>query len=444
MITELYTTINLCLFANPDTQTTTSEGLTPGMHTYYEDRLIDNAEPYLVHDQFGDKYPIPKHGGKTIQFRKYSPLSKALTALTEGVTPDGNSLNMSTIEATVSQYGDYVTCSDVLELTHIDPQIEQATKLLGSQAGRTLDTITRDVITAGTNVMYAPKVSGSTVTEVLSRSALDKTAQLTYDLIFKAVAKLKSMNANPVGDSFVAIVHPNVACDLMLSDKWIGVHQYANPENMVHEEMRPPYGIPMVAVYILGHRVGNIEVPVLYTNHKSYDYEGHEVTKGLPDPFLDSLTHDSIIVQIPLLHGQINNRLEKVLSVFDQTNKEKADQHIVQLDDAKYHDDPDMQYILHRLAMASGNAQLRQDMNVEDEYFKAIEDRDTAIMSRDKIIKEKDQQISQKNQQISQKNQLISQKDQQISQQSQLLDRVREKLRKQGLSEDEIKKWLEK
>ena len=87
--------------------------------------------------------------------------------------------------------------------------------------------------------------------------------------------------------------------------------------------------------------------------------------------------------------------------------------------------------------MASGNAQLRQDMNVEDEYFKAIEDRDTAIMSRDKIIKEKDQQISQTDQQI-------SQKDQQISQQSQLLDRVREKLRKQGLSEDEIKKWLEK
>ena len=146
----------------------------------------------------------------------------------------------------MSQYGDYVTCSDVLELTHIDPQIEQATKLLGSQAGRTLDTITRDVITAGTNVMYAPKVSGSTVTEVLSRSALDKTAQLTYDLIFKAVAKLKSMNANPVGDSFVAIVHPNVACDLMLSDKWIGVHQYANPENIYQGEIGKLAGVRFV------------------------------------------------------------------------------------------------------------------------------------------------------------------------------------------------------
>ena len=241
--------------------------------------------------------------------------------------------------------------------------------------------------------------------------------------------------------------------------------QYANPENMVHEEMRPPYGIPMVAVYILGHRVGNINVPVLYVNHKPCDYEGNEVTQGLPDPFVDSLTHDSIIVQIPLLHGQINNRLEKVLSVFDQTNKEKDNRQVVELDDANYEDDADMQYILHRLVMASVDSQLRQDMNVEDEYFQAIEDRDTAIMSRDKQIKEKDQQLSQKDQQLSQKDkqlsqkdkqlsqkdqqlsqkdQQLSQKDKQLSQKDQQLNRVREKLRQQGLSEKEIEEWLGK
>ena len=199
-------------------------------------------------------------------------------------------------------------------------------------------------------------------------------------------------------------------------------------------------------------------MPVLYVNHKSYDYDGHEVTQGLPDPFVDSLVHDSIIVQIPLLHGQINNRLYKVLSVFDQTNKEKDNRQLVELDEANYQDDADMQYILHRLIMASGDAQLRQDMNVEDEYFQAIEDRDTAIMSRDKMIKEKDQQISQQNQQLSQKDQQLSQKDQQLSQKDQQLsqkdqqlsqkdqqlDRIREKLRQQGLSEDEIAEWFEK
>ena len=213
--------------------------------------------------------------------------------------------------------------------------------------------------------------------------------------------------------------------------------QYANPENMVREEMRPPYGIPMVAVYILGHRVGHINVPVLYVNHKPYDYEGNEVTEGLPDPFVDSLVHDSIIVQIPLLHGQINNRREKVLSVFDQTNKEKDNRQLVELDDANYQDDADMQYILHRLLMASSDAQLRQDMNVEDEYFQAIEDRDTAIMSRDKVIKEKDQQILQQNQQL-------SEQSQQLSEQSQRLARIREKLRQQGLSEIEIEEWMRK
>ena len=234
--------------------------------------------------------------------------------------------------------------------------------------------------------------------------------------------------------------------------------QYANPENMVREEMRPPYGIPMVAVYILGHRVGHINVPVLYVNHKPYDYEGNEVTEGLPDPFVDSLVHDSIIVQIPLLHGQINNRLEKVFSVFDQTNKEKDNRQLVELDDANYQDDADMQYILHRLLMASSDAQLRQDMNVEDEYFQAIEDRDTAIMSRDKVIKEKDQQILQQNQQLSEQSQQLSEQSQQLSEQSQQLslkdqqlslkdqqlDRVREKLRQQGLSENEIEEWLGK
>lgn len=213
--------------------------------------------------------------------------------------------------------------------------------------------------------------------------------------------------------------------------------QYANPENMVHEEERPPYGLPMVAVYILGHKVGNINVPVLYVNHKSYDYDGHEVTEGLPDPFVDSLIHDSIIVQIPLLHGQINNRLEKVLSVFDQTNKEKDNRQMVELDEANYQDDADMQYILRQLALASTDTQIRQDMNAEDVYIQPLEDRDTAIMSRDKVIKEKDNQILQKNQQL-------SEQSQQLSEQSRQLDRVREKLRQKGMSEEEIDEWIRK
>ena len=216
---ELIKLMTLQFFA---TQTTLLDDLSPEMKTYYEKRLIDYAEPALVHDQFADKYPIPAHGGKTIEFRKYSPLAKALTPLTEGVTPNGNKLEVTAITATVAQYGDYIEISDVLDLTAIDPNMEQATKLLGGQAGRTLDTITREVITAGTNVMYAPKADGTPVT---SRATVAADCLLTVDTIFVAVARLKEMNTMPIDDSFVAIVHPNVAADLMRSEAWQGIHK---------------------------------------------------------------------------------------------------------------------------------------------------------------------------------------------------------------------------
>lgn len=176
--------------------------------------------------------------------------------------------------------------------------------------------------------------------------------------------------------------------------------QYSNPENVPSENNKDGYAIPMVAIYLLGHRVGDINVPVLYVKHKAYDYDGNVVTDGIPDPFVESLIHDSIIVQIPLLHGQVNNRLEKVLSVFDQSQKNGSDRHVLNVNDTQFDDDDDMQYLLRRLLMAAANAQLRQDMNVEDEYFKALEDRDTALMIKDKKLAEQAEQLEQNKAQL--------------------------------------------
>ena len=146
---------DLQLFSDLNTQTTHSDGLSDEMKVYYSDYLIDNALPKLVHDQFAQKHPIPKNGGKIIEFRKYSPLPKLLSVLQEGVTPDGQSLTVTTITSEVRQYGGYVTLSDILMLTAIDNNLVQATKLLGNQAGATLDTITREVMNGGTNVIYS-------------------------------------------------------------------------------------------------------------------------------------------------------------------------------------------------------------------------------------------------------------------------------------------------
>ena len=172
--------------------------------------------------------------------------------------------------------------------------------------------------------------------------------------------------------------------------------QYNAEENMLKEDNSDAesYGIPMIAVYLLGHRIGDIDKPVVYVNRKAFDYDGYEIENGENDPFINSLTHDSIIVQIPLLHGKINNKLDRVLSVFDQTKRDKKDQHIVYLDINNYENDPDMMYLVHRLGMAALSADLRQEMNEEDEFFSAIEARDTQLMQTKKELSEATTQLN--------------------------------------------------
>lgn len=243
--------LNLQLFAEMNTQTTAlaTEGnnLSAEMKIFYDMTLIDEAQAKLVHDQFGQKKPIPKGSGKTIEFRKFSPLPKATKPITEGVTPDGNSLNVSTITATVNQYGDYIVQSDVLELTAIDNTILEATKLLGNQAGLTLDTITRNVLQGGTAVMYCPKISSDgTETAVTSRAALDATSQLTVDVVMQAATELKANNAPTIDGKYVAIIHPYVAYDLMRDPEWTDAHKYANPTNLYEGEIGEIAGVRFV------------------------------------------------------------------------------------------------------------------------------------------------------------------------------------------------------
>ena len=200
--------------------------------------------------------------------------------------------------------------------------------------------------------------------------------------------------------------------------QYLGVH-YSNPKNM----LASGHALPMVAVYLLGHRVGDIEEPVLYVSHRACDYNDNVVTKGLPNAFVDSLTHDSIIVQIPCLHGHINNRLDMVLSIFDQTRRYVNDNRLLKIDDSAYADDAEMERIIHRLTMAAADADMRHRMNVEDEYFGAIEKRDTEILVRDRQLAEQKTQLAeQKTQLAEQKTQLAEQKTQLAEQKTQLAE----------------------
>ena len=232
---------------NPTVNVTTDSKLSAENKTFYDRALVEEAGPNLIHGQFGQKRPIPKNGGKRIQFRRYASLPKALKPLTEGVTPEGRKLSATAVEAEVNQYGDFVCLSDVLDLTAIDNNVLEASKAVGRQAGLTLDTITRNVLQSGTNVFYCPKVGANGVqTPVTDRSGLDKTCTLTVDVVKKVAAMLKAANAPKIDGDYECILHPYVAYDIMSDPRWEEMHKYTTPENMYQGEIGRIAGVRFV------------------------------------------------------------------------------------------------------------------------------------------------------------------------------------------------------
>lgn len=224
--------------AEMNLNTTYSPGLSPELKTFYDKTLLKEARPNLVHAQLGQKRNIPKNGGKTIEFRGYTALPKTLVPLAEGVTPNGSSLNVKTITATVEQYGDYVALSDMILTTAIDNNLVEANELLGAQSGETLDRLTAEVINSGTNVQFS---GGKT-----ARSTLKDGDILTVDDIKKAVRTLKRFNVKKIKGDYVGIIHPDVSYDLTSDPAWENVKTYSDPEDFYAGEIGRIHGVRFV------------------------------------------------------------------------------------------------------------------------------------------------------------------------------------------------------
>ena len=209
--------------------------------------------------------------------------------------------------------------------------------------------------------------------------------------------------------------------------QYLGVH-YQNPKNIVTASA-DRHALPMIAVYLLGHTVGEIEAPVIYVRHQAYDYDNHLVTHGIPNKFVDSLNHDSIIVQIPRLHGKINNRLDKVLSIFDQKRVCEDNQHYLSLDEQAFDAaDTDMQPIFHRLLKAASSVKMRQDMNVEDEYYSIIKEQEGRVYGLERDLAVKSEQLAVKSEQLAVKSEQLSTLVNMLVQSGQTIESIAENL----------------
>ena len=181
--------------------------------------------------------------------------------------------------------------------------------------------------------------------------------------------------------------------------------QYLNKENVLETKDDGGYGLPIVSIYILGHKLGDLTEPVVYVRRRYLDYDSNPIVDGVPDKFIESLTHDSIIVQIPYLKGRMRNRLERILNVFDQDYCMKDNDHLLEINEEVFHNDE--QILVNRLVKAAVAPDVRRAMDVEDEILSEIEARDTAIMLKDKKIEEQNKAIEEQNKALEEQNKAI-------------------------------------
>ncbi|MGB9903471.1 MAG: N4-gp56 family major capsid protein [Desulfotomaculales bacterium] len=213
-------------------------GLSAQQKTFYDRALLERLLPKVVFLQHGQKRSIPKREGATINFRRFESLPVITTPLTEGQPPSGSNLTITQITATVAGYGDYVVLSDLLDMAGIDPVATETVEAQGEQAAVSLDTIVRNVVAAGTNVLYAV---GS------ARNQITSDAVITSLLVRKARKIMARNNVKPAANNdYIAFIHPDAAFDLMGDSAWVNANQYAGSTQIFNGELGKLHGIRFI------------------------------------------------------------------------------------------------------------------------------------------------------------------------------------------------------
>lgn len=221
--------------------------LTPGMKTFYDTALLENARTQLYFEQLGRKQALPKNHGRTVEWRKWNTLPRA-NVLVEGVIPNGQKMGQTTLNASLEQYGMFVAITDLLELHYVDNTLLAATEELGASAAESKDILIRNVLQTGTSVMFADNVAadGSKTTVTAYNQMNPDTNRLTPDTVARAATHLKKMKAPTINGKYVAVVHPSVVYDLRSSEYWVEAHKYANTTEIYNGEIGELHGVRFI------------------------------------------------------------------------------------------------------------------------------------------------------------------------------------------------------
>ena len=221
------------------TTTQTYGNLTAEQKTFYDRTPLSRQLPNLTFLKYGQKRPIPKNEGDTINFRRFNSLDVPAASLTEGVTPDGDNLSITAVTATVAQEGNWVRLSDKISMVGIDPVLTESAALMGENAAKTLETRCADVIFKGTSQQFAGGAA--------SAAAIAAGKVVNSEEIKKAVRTLRNNNAEPLeGGYYIGFCDPSVAYDLQNDSLWQDISKYNGAENIMKGEIGRIHGVRFI------------------------------------------------------------------------------------------------------------------------------------------------------------------------------------------------------
>lgn len=211
----------------------------------YNRELLFRTTHMLVHGRWAKKSKIATSAGSNVmRFRRYPTLTSALTPLTEGVTPTETTFSTTQLTVTLNQYGAFTTITDRLQYESQDPILMEHVGIMGDQGGQTLDDITREVINAGTQVIYAAgRVSRATVAanDAIAYAQIEAAVELLKSGLARKITEMVDatgkINTSPINSAYIGICTPNVGKQLKRLTQFTRVENYSSTASVMEGEI---------------------------------------------------------------------------------------------------------------------------------------------------------------------------------------------------------------
>nr|VFK02755.1 MAG: PD-(D/E)XK nuclease family transposase [Candidatus Kentron sp. H]VFK02977.1 MAG: PD-(D/E)XK nuclease family transposase [Candidatus Kentron sp. H]VFK05676.1 MAG: PD-(D/E)XK nuclease family transposase [Candidatus Kentron sp. H] len=236
--------------------------------------------------------------------------------------------------------------------------------------------------------------------------ALENHSFTVYRLDFAALIKTAIGEEKHV---VIEIQKAKFAADIMRFRRYLGEqHRKGFPV----EGDKPLKAMPIISIYFLGYRLNRVDVPVIKVLRSYYDAAtGEEISAR--EEFIESLTHDSFVIQIPYLGSERKTAAERLLAVFDQHRKVQGDEHILDIDEVAYPEE--YRQVARWLNRAISEPEIRRTMDVEDEILAELEDMERRIAGMSKTLEANAKAIEEKARVIEEKNRALEEKDRLIA-----------------------------